>query len=118
MKETEILLLLHPSSGNPRCPVASFLKYLSKLNPMNLYLWQRPKASFKHHARVIYQTNRDASAKKNMKKIPTSVVNEILAFSVEAPAWIEQLNLWKEVSRWLEGLCVHHTFDAVPGFGG
>ena len=50
MKETEILLLLHPSSGNPRCPVASFLKYLSKLNPMNLYLWQRPKASFKHHA--------------------------------------------------------------------
>lgn len=28
----------------------SFLKYLSKLNPMNLYLWQRPKASFKHHA--------------------------------------------------------------------
>jgi len=75
------------------------------------------RASFKHHARVIYQTNRDASA-KNMKKIPTSVVNEILAFSVEAPAWIEQLNLWKEVSRWLEGLCVHHTFDAVPGFGG
>jgi len=44
-----ILLLYHPS-GNPRCPVASFLKYLSKLNPMNLYLWQRPKASFKHHA--------------------------------------------------------------------
>ncbi|XP_068702571.1 uncharacterized protein [Montipora foliosa] len=36
--------------GNPRCPVSSFLKYLSKLNPMNLYLWQRPKASFKHHA--------------------------------------------------------------------
>ena len=30
--------------------MASFLKYLSKLNPMNLYLWQRPKASFKHHA--------------------------------------------------------------------
>lgn len=39
-----------PLSGNPRCPVSSFLKYLSKLNPMNLYLWQRPKASFKHHA--------------------------------------------------------------------
>lgn len=58
------------------------------------------RASFKHHARVIYQTNRDASAKKNMKNIPTSVVNEILAFSVEAPAWIEQLNLWKEVDGW------------------
>lgn len=43
------LILPHPS-GNPRCPVVSFLKYLSKLNPMNLYLWQRPKASFKHHA--------------------------------------------------------------------
>lgn len=40
----------NPSLGNPRCPVSSFLKYLSKLNPMNLYLWQRPKASFKHHA--------------------------------------------------------------------
>jgi len=45
-----VILLLHHPSGNPRCPVASFLKYLSKLNPMNLYLWQRPKASFKHHA--------------------------------------------------------------------
>lgn len=45
-----MILLPHPSLGNPRCPVASFLKYLSKLNPMNLYLWQRPKASFKHHA--------------------------------------------------------------------
>ena len=58
------------------------------------------RASFKHHARVIYQTNRDASAKKNMKNIPTSVVNEILAFSVEAPAWIDKLNLWKEVDGW------------------
>lgn len=45
-----MILLLHNPLGNPRCPVASFLKYLSKLNPMNLYLWQRPKASFKHHA--------------------------------------------------------------------
>lgn len=41
---------MNEKPGNPRCPVASFLKYLSKLNPMNLYLWQRPKASFKHHA--------------------------------------------------------------------
>ncbi|XP_067041361.1 uncharacterized protein [Acropora muricata] len=41
---------MNEKPGNPRCPVSSFLKYLSKLNPMNLYLWQRPKASFKHHA--------------------------------------------------------------------
>ena len=34
---------IFPLVGNSRCPVASFLKYLSKLNPINPWLWQRPK---------------------------------------------------------------------------
>ena len=30
-------------SGNPFCPVKSFLKYISKLNPNKTDLWQHPK---------------------------------------------------------------------------
>ena len=31
--------------GHPRCPVASFLKYTSKLHPASLSLWQRHKST-------------------------------------------------------------------------
>ena len=32
--------------GNPRCPVASFRKYPSKLHPKCDALWQRPREDF------------------------------------------------------------------------
>lgn len=67
------------------------------------------RASFKHHARVIYQTNRDASAKKNMKNVPPSVVKEILVFSTEAPAWVDQLNLWEGVDGWCDSASIPST---------
>ena len=33
-------------TGDPRCPVASFLKYMSHLHPMTEMFWQRPKRTF------------------------------------------------------------------------
>ena len=35
------------ANDSPVCPVSSFEKYLSVLNPMNEYLFQRPKSSGK-----------------------------------------------------------------------
>lgn len=41
-------------AGSPYCPVESFLKYISKLNPDNEKLWQRPLASFRENDSVWY----------------------------------------------------------------
>ena len=41
-------------TGNPRCPVASLEKYLTKLNPSSECFWQRPKHRFKDTDSVWY----------------------------------------------------------------
>ncbi|XP_032228739.1 uncharacterized protein LOC5504541 [Nematostella vectensis] len=46
---------IYEKKGNPRCPVATFSKYLSKLNPMNASLWQRPKKSASEEDQVWYE---------------------------------------------------------------
>ena len=43
-------------SGNPFCPVKSFLKYISKLNPNKTDLWQHPKDSYSPDDDVWYVT--------------------------------------------------------------
>ncbi|XP_062613933.1 uncharacterized protein LOC134275687 [Saccostrea cucullata] len=48
--------------GNKNCPVFSFQKYLSKLNPNKSDLWQRPRDSFDPDADVWYV---NASVGKN-----------------------------------------------------
>ncbi|XP_021357426.1 uncharacterized protein LOC110452971 [Mizuhopecten yessoensis] len=40
--------------GDPRCPVTSFLAYLSHLHPMTEAFWQRPKRSFVYADYVWY----------------------------------------------------------------
>ncbi|XP_071480598.1 uncharacterized protein KIAA1958-like [Diadema antillarum] len=34
---------MHAMKGNPRCPVMNMKKYLSRLNPLCDWMWQRPK---------------------------------------------------------------------------
>lgn len=36
---------MHALKGNPRCPVMNMKNYLSKLNPLCEWMWQRPKQS-------------------------------------------------------------------------
>lgn len=43
LEEKSQRLVMRAVSGNPRCPVSSLKKYLSKLNPMCEWMWQRPK---------------------------------------------------------------------------
>nr|XP_022302337.1 uncharacterized protein LOC111110197 [Crassostrea virginica] len=37
---------MYERPGDPKCPVASFLQYLSHLHPMTEAFWQRPKRNF------------------------------------------------------------------------
>ncbi|KAK3096641.1 hypothetical protein FSP39_001973 [Pinctada imbricata] len=43
---TQIGDRMYERQGDPRCPVASFTKYLSHLHPMTDAFWQRPKRNF------------------------------------------------------------------------
>ena len=45
---------MYERAGNPDCPVKSFEKYISKLNPRNNYLWHRPQDSFDPEDAVWY----------------------------------------------------------------
>ncbi|XP_061190317.1 uncharacterized protein LOC133198208 [Saccostrea echinata] len=45
----------HP--GDPMCPVASFKKYLMKLNPINPYFWQRPRRICYHSDSIWYENS-------------------------------------------------------------
>ena len=45
---------MYERAGNPDCPVKSFEKYISKLNPRNNCLWQRPQDSFDPEDPVWY----------------------------------------------------------------
>ena len=47
--------ILHIFLGHPRCPVASFEKYLSKMNPHNPWLWQKPKKAVEEDEEVWYE---------------------------------------------------------------
>ena len=44
-----------------------------------------------------------------MKNVPPSVVKEILVFSTEAPAWVDQLNLWEGVDGWCDSASIPST---------
>ena len=46
--------LYERAGGNPDCSVKSFEKYISKLNPRNNCLWQRPQDSFDPEDAVWY----------------------------------------------------------------
>ena len=52
--------------GNPLCPVASFEKYIMKLNPLCDRLWQRAKDSFTDEE-VTWYSNSPVGAKKLQK---------------------------------------------------
>ena len=41
-KENKEVGMMKELQGNPNCPVASFLKYIQKLNPVCTHFWQRP----------------------------------------------------------------------------
>ena len=41
-------------TGGPFCPVLSFEKYVSRLNPKNEYLFQRPKKAVDESNEVWY----------------------------------------------------------------
>ena len=41
-------------TGGPLCPVRSFEKYLSHLNPKNVFLFQRPKKAVKDSDKVWF----------------------------------------------------------------
>ncbi|KAK3706233.1 hypothetical protein QZH41_010932 [Actinostola sp. cb2023] len=43
--------------GNPRCPVITYAKYLSKLNPINPSLWQRPKKNVLSEDEVWFENS-------------------------------------------------------------
>ncbi|XP_061191032.1 uncharacterized protein LOC133199202 [Saccostrea echinata] len=45
----------HP--GNPMCPVTSFKKYLTKLNPINPYFWQRPRKLYDPSDTIWYENS-------------------------------------------------------------
>ncbi|XP_048764458.2 uncharacterized protein LOC125672286 [Ostrea edulis] len=45
---------MYEQPGNPKCPVMSFEKYLSKLNPDCDALWQRPRSSISACSHVWY----------------------------------------------------------------
>ncbi|XP_033740738.1 uncharacterized protein LOC117327721 [Pecten maximus] len=51
---TQIGDKMYERKGDPRCPVASFLAYLSHLHPMTEAFWQRPKRSFVYDDYVWY----------------------------------------------------------------
>ena len=41
--------------GSPKCPVQSYLMYLSVLNPKQKAIWQKPKASVRKSEKIWYQ---------------------------------------------------------------
>ncbi|XP_062572077.1 uncharacterized protein LOC134234038 [Saccostrea cucullata] len=45
---------MYEIKGHPRCPVSCYKKYLSKLNPDNNSLWQRPVDSFQSSDGIWY----------------------------------------------------------------
>ncbi|RUS81123.1 hypothetical protein EGW08_011109 [Elysia chlorotica] len=45
---------MYERPGDPRCPLASFLKYVTHLHPMMDAFWQRPKRSVSHSDIVWY----------------------------------------------------------------
>lgn len=51
---TQIGDKMYERKGDPRCPVTSFLAYLSHLHPMTEAFWQRPKRSFVYDDYVWY----------------------------------------------------------------
>ncbi|XP_031564984.1 uric acid degradation bifunctional protein TTL-like [Actinia tenebrosa] len=48
---------IYEKKGNVRCPVANFAKYLSKLNPLSSFLWQRPKKNVLMEDDVWYENS-------------------------------------------------------------
>ncbi|KAJ8315271.1 hypothetical protein KUTeg_007421 [Tegillarca granosa] len=46
VKGNQIGERMYERQGDPRCPVVSFLKYLTHLHPMTEAFWQRPKRNF------------------------------------------------------------------------
>lgn len=54
---------MHKQIVNPMCPLASFMKYISKLNPENNAFWQQPSDSYMDTSNVWY--TRTALGKKH-----------------------------------------------------
>ncbi|XP_061190928.1 uncharacterized protein LOC133199059 [Saccostrea echinata] len=46
---------MYDRPGDPMCPVASFKKYLMKLNPENPYFWQQPRKVCRHSDAIWYE---------------------------------------------------------------
>lgn len=67
-------------SGNPFCPVKSFLKYISKLNPKKNDLWQRPKDSYSLEDDVLYV---NAAVGKNKSSSFMMDISKIALLSCE-----------------------------------
>lgn len=45
---------MYEQSRTPMCPLASFIKYISKLNPENNAFWQQPSDSYTDTSNVWY----------------------------------------------------------------
>ncbi|XP_061180474.1 uncharacterized protein LOC133189049 [Saccostrea echinata] len=48
---------MYDRPGDPRCPVTSFKKYLSKLHPSNPNFWQRPKRKYSYDEDTWYENS-------------------------------------------------------------
>ena len=80
------MIILLPSArmyelpGNPLCPVASFRKYITKLNPKNPWLWQKPLDAFDEDDNVWYA---NSPLGKNTLRLLMKNISKMAHLSVE-----------------------------------